>query len=330
VTETQIQEREPSLDRPKRVDGRLAFLDWTRGLAATVMLQGHVFHSFARPDLRESSAWILSQFIGGITPALFLFLTGVTLAFGMDGRERKGVEPAGRLRVALKRAGYLAFLAAAFRIQLWLFAWPQSPVESLLKVDILNCMAISIGALALLAVTTTQNRIHLAAIGGCVIAVASPLVSMWDAAGLPRIAHMYLVPDTNYFSFFPWAAFAAFGVAVGSVLRLITEKQLNRVMQWSAIIGFGLIFTAQYFSNMPYSLYPAADFWINSPGLIFIKLGIILVLLSMGYLWTSFGPGRDWSWMRLLGTTSLLVYWVHIEVVYGRWFGFWKENLSVA
>ena len=30
------------------------------------------------------------------------------------------------------------------------------------------------------------------------------------------------------------------------------------------------------------------------------------------------------------GTTSLLVYWVHIELVYGRWFGFWKENLTIA
>jgi hypothetical protein len=22
------------------------------------------------------------------------------------------------------------------------------------------------------------------------------------------------------------------------------------------------------------------------------------------------------------------VYWVHIELVYGRWFGFWKESLT--
>jgi hypothetical protein len=26
--------------------------------------------------------------------------------------------------------------------------------------------------------------------------------------------------------------------------------------------------------------------------------------------------------------TSLLVYWVHIELVYGRWFGYWKESLT--
>jgi hypothetical protein len=37
-----------------------------------------------------------------------------------------------------------------------------------------------------------------------------------------------------------------------------------------------------------------------------------------------------WNWLRQLGTTSLLVYWVHIELVYGRWFWFWKENLPIV
>ena len=102
---------------------------------------------------------------------------------------------------------------------------------------------------------------------------------------------------------------------------------MHRLMQWSAILGFGLIISGQYFSNLPYSLYPAVDFWINSPGLIFIKLGVIMVLLAVTFLWTHHGAGQGWSWVRQLGTTSLLVYWVHIELVYGRWFGFWKENL---
>ena len=31
-----------------------------------------------------------------------------------------------------------------------------------------------------------------------------------------------------------------------------------------------------------------------------------------------------------MGTTSLLVYWVHIELVYGRWLWFFKTNLDVS
>jgi hypothetical protein len=33
--------------------------------------------------------------------------------------------------------------------------------------------------------------------------------------------------------------------------------------------------------------------------------------------------------MRRLGTNSLLIYWVHVELVYGRWFWFLKGRLTI-
>ena len=317
-------------EKPRIAGGRLSFLDWTRGLAATIMLQGHVFHSFARADLHNSGPYVISQFIGGIAPAIFLFLTGVTLAFMLDGRERKGFGRGEKLNAAIRRAGYLLLLAFAFRIQLWLFGYPHSPTEDLLRVDILNCMALAIVSISGMALLKTPQRVHAGVIAGIAIAVASPLISLLDPATLPGLAGKYLRPDANYFTFFPWASFVAFGVAAGSILRLVPADSMHRLMQWTAIIGFGLILSGQYFSNLPYSLYPAVDFWLNSPGLIFIKLGVILLLLALAFLWTHHGAGNGWSFVRQLGTTSLLVYWVHIELVYGRWFGFWKESLTVG
>src|SRR3989441_9683049 len=121
---------------------RLRYLDWTRGLAALIMLQGHVFHSFTRTDLRGAGPYIFSQFLGGIAPAIFLFLTGVTMAFRMDSDERRGLEPGARVLSALRRAGYLLLIAFLFRIQLWVFSLPLSPWWNMLKVDVLNCMAL--------------------------------------------------------------------------------------------------------------------------------------------------------------------------------------------
>src|SRR5947208_4037001 len=86
---------------------RLRYLDWTRGLAALIMLQGHTFHSFARNDLRDKGPYVLSQFLGGLAPAVFLFLTGITMAFRMDSDERRGLTPAARVLSALARARYL-------------------------------------------------------------------------------------------------------------------------------------------------------------------------------------------------------------------------------
>jgi uncharacterized membrane protein len=326
ATETRIVETMS----PARRGGysRMAFIDWTRGLGALIMLQGHVFHSFTSTDLRDKGAYALSQFVGGIAPAIFLFLTGVTLAFLMDGLQRKGAPGSHRFRASLKRAAFLLSLALLFRLQLWLFGWPQTQLADLLKVDILNCMALAIFVLSPFAFFTTAERARNGLLTGAAIAIASPVVSMIPASYLPELLHNYIAPDFNYFGFFPWAAFVVFGLAAGSMLRLVTSDQLQRVMQWTAIAGFITIFTAQYFSNIPYSFYPSVDFWLNSPGLIFCKLGIILVLLSLAYLWTRYAVGDRWNWICQLGTTSLLVYWVHIELVYGRWLGFWKQNLS--
>lgn len=314
----------------RKGSSRLGFLDWTRGLAALIMLQGHVFHSFVRPDLRQTDGYVLSQFVGGITPAVFLFLTGVTMAFLLDSKERQTVPTGQRILAGLRRAGYLLALAFAFRLQLWLFAYPQSHWSNLFKVDILNCMAMGLAVASLMAVFTTLERVRLCAILGLAIATAAPLVTQLSRAGAPALLKNYLAPSYDYFSFFPWAAFLMFGVSAGSVLRVTLKEDLQKVMQWSAMFGFGLLLAGQYFSNLPYSLYAKSEFWLDSPWLILMKLGIILLILPFAYVWTSARPASQWSWVQQLGTTSLIVYWVHIELVYGRWLGFWKENLTVA
>jgi hypothetical protein len=317
---------------PKKRANRLPFLDWTRGLAATIMLQGHTLHSFARPEVRDTGPYIISQFVGGIAPAIFLFLTGVTLAFLMHRLERQALPRRGRVLAALRRAGYLFTLAFAFRFQLWLFGWPHSPWTDLLRVDILNCMGLGLAAVAWLAALTNEQRVHAGVVVGLLIACASPLVPSPDPNTTPNLLQAYFAPDYRFFSFFPWASFVAFGVGAGAILRQVPTAEstyMHRTMQWAAILGFGLVITAQYFSNLPYSLYPTTDFWLNSPGLALIKLGIILLLLSVAFLWTHHGAGQGWSWVRLLGTNSLPVYWIHIELVYGRWFGYWKERLDL-
>jgi fucose 4-O-acetylase-like acetyltransferase len=57
---------------------------------------------------------------------------------------------------------------------------------------------------------------------------------------------------------------------------------------------------------------------------------VVMMLIAFSYVWNLQLSADQWSWVRQFGTTSLLVYWVHIELVYGRWFGSIKEQLSVG
>ena len=318
------------MDTGKKSSGRLAFIDWTRGFAAVVMLQGHTFDSFTRTDLRDKGPFVLSQFLGGLPPAIFLFLTGITFAFLMDSQDRS--QPIGWKRVvaALKRSRYLFFLAFLFRLQLYVFGYPTSPASELLRVDILNCMGMAMLILAPMAVFTTFERVRLCIILGFTIAALAPVVSMIDGSHIPSLIRAYFFPSLRSFGFFPWASFLAFGMAAGSVIRAIKHDDLGRAMLWTFGVGIGLVILAEQFSHMPYSIYAKSDYWLNSPALIMIKLGAVLAILAVSFLWVQLGAAYRWSLFRQFGTTSLLVYWVHIELVYGRWFGVWKERLTVT
>jgi hypothetical protein len=118
------------------------------------------------------------------------------------------------------------------------------------------------------------------------------------------------------FAFFPCASYVGFGVAAGAIVKRAAGG-LERLMQWCVPIGLALVFTAQYFSNIPYSIYPKSSFWSDSPALILIRVGICLLIMAGAYLWTEFCAGPGWSWMLTFGKTSLLVYWVHVVLVYG-------------
>jgi len=302
------------------------FLDWLRGFAAIVMLQGHTFDSFVRSDLREHPVFIFSQFFGGEAAAIFLFLTGITYGLGMNRRQDLPVWL--RITGALRRARYLFLLAIAFRLQMWVFALPVRPWTDLLRVDVLNLMAATAALLSVMALAHGMQRVRWAVCAGMALAGFAPVMASLNTGGIPEPVRDYFVPSAAAFSMLPWGAYLAFGLAAGSAIPLVRRGEWGRVMQWAALCGFGLLLAGQYFSNLPFSIYPHADFWLNSPALVACKLGITLLLGSVAFLWTEyFGAGR--SWVSLLGTTSLAVYWVHVELVYGRWFAPYKGQLAV-
>jgi hypothetical protein len=233
------------------------------------------------------------------------------------------------VKTSVRRAGYLFGLAFAFRLQLWIFGLPAA-WQDLFRVDVLNCMGFSIAVLSVMALFRTTERIRLCAALGLAIAFASPLISQIDWSGVHWLVRGYLIPDYNSFGIFPWGAYLAFGVSAGSILRIIPPDATDRVMQWAAVLGGALILTCQYFANSSYQIYAKSEFWLNSPAQILTKVGVLLLMLAFAFLWTRYGAAPGWSWVRQFGTTSLLVYWVHIELVYGRASGLLKGTLNVA
>ena len=302
-----------------------------RGLAVVIMIQCHAFNSFVRMDLRDGGPYVLSQFVGGMAAPLFLFMAGMTLAFQMESLARREARPLWRWWSALKRAGYILAIAFLFRFTNWAASVPHVGPQELTKVDILNCMGVAMGALAVAAVFDTTSRIRFTVAAGLGIAVVSPVVAALPWQSAPAIVQAYLAPGQGrgLFPFFPWAAYVAFGLAIGTVVKRAAAERFDRLMQWSVLIGFGLIFISQYFSNLPYSLYDKSNFWTDSPALILIRVGICLLMMAGAYLWTDYCAGTGWSWMQAMGKNSLMVYWIHVMIVYGAVVRPIKRQLSI-
>src|SRR5205085_1514477 len=105
---------------------------------------------------------------------------------------------------------------------------------------------------------------------------------------------------------------------------------VERLIEWGALLGFGLIMTGRFFGDIDYSLYTKSEYWLDSPSLVFVKLGIVLLLLAISFVWTEYGLHGRKSWVAIFGTHSLFIYWVHVELVYGQLFMKWKETLPLS
>src|SRR6266699_6674608 len=90
---------------------RLVYLDWMRGLAAVLMLQGHVMDGWVRTQDRTGESFWLSQFLGGLPAPIFLFLVGVSLAMVLDRMRARGASTAQLGKRVLRRSAWLLLLA---------------------------------------------------------------------------------------------------------------------------------------------------------------------------------------------------------------------------
>ena len=86
----------------------------------------------------------------------------------------------------------------------------------------------------------------------------------------------------------------------------------------TAVAGAALLALGFWLDSRP-QIYAVYDFWHSSPNFFLIRVGLLLAILAGVYAWCRWGAGA-WGFSPFvqLGQTSLLVYWVHIPLVYGR------------
>jgi uncharacterized membrane protein len=160
------------------------------------------------------------------------------------------------------------------------------------------------------------------------ISLLTPLIwTTWRPQFLPWPIESYFdgvhnlgTPQSWLFPIFPWTAFAFAGLAVGFILQSEWAHTREITVFFSiGAAGVVLIELSRWLDASSFHIYPVYDYWRTSPEFFLIRLGMLMVILTASYSWCRWGWAlRGFSPLIQLGQASLLVYWVHIEFVYGR------------
>ena len=341
--------------KPHSQASRLAYIDWIRGLACVLMFQTHCYNSWLSPEARKSALYLWSQ-LGGTLPApLFIFLSGVSFALVTERLREKGASRSAIARTTILRGAEIFGLGMLFRVQEFALGYRWVPWTDLLRVDVLNILGLSMMLIGILcwlsaaenasstaiAIASLRNRGIAAALAtAAVVAVATPPLWTthrpdwlpWPLESYINGVHIFNQPQPWLFPLFPWVAFAFAGLAVGFFLFTSFAKR-NEALAFAALGSTGVLACALsiLFDASSFRLYAVYDYWHSGPNFFLMRCGILLVILSLTYAWCRWGfAQKGFSPIIQLGKTSLLVYWVHIEFVYGRFSILPKGQCSVA
>lgn len=322
---------------------RLAYVDWMRGLACVTMFQAHCYDSWLNPEARKTVLYRWSQELSTLPALIFLFLCGVSFVL-VTQRLRQEKKPTVEIfKTALLRGAEIFGLGLLLRVQEFVLGYPKSPWTDLFRVDVLNILGVSLILMALFWRLTTapnlmpagvanqrwRNRtIALALIVAAAIAVATP--PLWTTHRLRFLpwmlesyingVHIYDAPQPWLFSIFPWCGFAFVGLAFG--LFILSDFARKREVLALALAGSAGVVACALSLLLDYSgprIYVVYDYWHSSPNFFLMRCGILLILAFAIFAWCRWGwATKGFSPFIQFGKTSLLVYWAHIEFVYGR------------
>ncbi len=337
---------------------RLAYIDWMRGLACVLMFQTHCYDSWLSPEARKSSSLIVWSQLGGTLPApLFVFLAGVSFALVTERLREKGIERNAIAKQTLLRGAEVFGMGLLFRVQELALGYPLSPWTDLLRVDVLNILGLSMMLMGVLCwLTASRSHVNLAADGtvaaarirtlvaaifvAAIVAMATPPLWTthrpkflpWPIESYINGVHIFGQPQPWLFPLFPWSAFAFAGLAAGFFLFSESAKRREGLM-FAALGAAGIIAVALsvFFDSTRVRLYAVYDYWHSNPDFFLLRCGVLLLILFLVYAWCRWGfAQKGFSPIIQLGNTSLLVYWVHIEFVYGRFSILPKKQCSAV
>jgi hypothetical protein len=126
------------------------------------------------------------------------------------------------------------------------------------------------------------------------------------------------------------------GVLAGDLIdrRRVSARKPTDLQQAFFVAGAAGV-SLGWLASVGPALYPTASFWHDSPTIFFIRLGAVAMLVPIAWTIEGVSAGANLALRKAfevlvtLGRSSLFVYWIHVEMIYGVAAGPFKRQLPL-
>ena len=313
---------------------RVIFIDLGRALAVTFMLYGHTASALLALDYQVGAWFRVWQFQRGLTSSLFLMLGGFAFSVATSRHWSSHVRWSPALLKRVRRFGLFILLGYALHIPVSRLADLGNATDerwrSFLAVDVLQLIGVTFIAVQLLVLATRSRRVFTIAafaLAGTATFITPYVWTIDWQQMLPPSLAAYLTPATgSQFPLMPWMAFVLVGTAFGQLYARWGAAHLAAYANRTLFLpGVAMLLSAGALRAWPPAVFGTGPGSVV-PVEVLTRIGTCLLVLGV----IAHLSRRITRLPHIFGAVaqeSLLIYFVHLCIVYGS---VWNRGLAQA
>lgn len=312
---------------------RYTFVDLLRGWAIIIMIEVHVFNAFLLPDLKQAGWFDILTFINGLLAPAFLFVSG--FAFQVSSGSK--LNDMRRLKFSFwKKLGrYISIILIGYALHLPYYSLSKvlnkstpEQLQAFFAVDVLQCIGVGLIILFAIRLLIHSDKIyHYTLIGLTILVmILSPIFWKTDFTNYfhPVFSNYLNRTNGSLFPIFPWINFILVGAIFAKYfLDAASKEKEEKFIKATTFAGIIMLLSGHLFYS---GLFPGSLTSILPNPVFFIeRLGYVLVFATLCWYYSRW-MNTNQSFVLDASRESLLIYWLHLTVIYSMIWG--KKSLA--
>lgn len=322
-------------------------IDWARGVASLLMIQGHAWHAWVAPEIKLEMPYRMTRVIATLPLPAFLVLAGTAAAMRVHAAQARQ-EPAKTVRAALVVRG-LQVIGAGYAVNVaYALLDGAQDLDTLLRADVLHVIGLSLAALGTLVggsgrpLTTSTFATRATVLAVLVTLLCPSLSDAWPtppALLRPLVGLFIDVPGITVMPLFPLFAWAACGAVCGHAVARVqgTASGPRAAIPHTTLVSIAALGLALTCGGKlsTRALLAFTDGTLSRTHLAVIPnvveyAGRGMLVLGLAPLLVERLPESARNVVRQFGQASLYAYVFHIPFCYGRLGQPLQDRLTMA